>query len=424
MADNTPNLGFGEPEAPTGDVQAYKGERTARTYKLQSYLAAAGLAFIVLAAAGIFVKSKVQGLLPSASEKKPVVSNENTPRRKFDDKPLTGPGAKEEYLDLPSAMTTPASAAPTTPSSPTTQAIPLVPAPTSTGTSVGTNNTPVFGSPGAGTPIKPKGSLWIDAQDGPADTSTVAVANPKQPATAPGQALSATPVFRPQNPAELVATKGTELAQSLEGTKTKPTRATKVTGRNLALLAGSFVPCVMQTELVSSVAGFVSCVVTDNVYSDDGTTLLIDKGAQVIGEFRTAVRTGDARLFVLWNRIKTKNGVLVDIGSPGGDQVGGMGLPGTVDNHWWERIGAAFLLSTFQDFMAIEKARASGSNGGTVVNSGGANTTEASQSLAKQVLSTTINIPPTIYKHRGDEIVIYVARDMQFDDVYKIVAAK
>jgi type IV secretion system protein VirB10 len=400
---------FGAGTDPNGDIKEFHSEKTARNYKWQSY----ALIFIIVLASviglGYFLKTKALSLVPKAGENKEATKSSNVARRKFDDKPP----AREEFLDLPAPMTTAA---------PAVSPIPvagLVPAPVTadkTATPI-----PVVTSNGQPQVNRGKGSIWVEAQESSKEPSGVATI-----AIPPAAPVTPT-VMRPMSSYDTTTpAKVSDLAASLEGTRTKPSRATKVTNRNLALLAGSYVPCVMQTELVSSIAGFTSCIVMDNVYSDDGSTLVVDKGAQVTGEFRSAVRTGDARLFVLWNRIKTKNGVLIDIGSPGGDQVGGMGLPGGVDNHWWERIGAAFLLSSFQDFMALEraKAQASSTNGGTVVNTNGTNTVDASQSLAREVLKTTINIPPTIYKHRGDEIMIYVARDIQFDDVYKVVSTR
>jgi type IV secretion system protein VirB10 len=398
---------FGAGTDPAGDIKEFHSEKTARNYRWQSY----ALIFIIVLASviglGYFLKTKALSLVPKAGENKEAAKSSNVARRKFDEKP---PG-REEILDLPAPMTAAAPAA---------SPIPVagaVPAPVTTGQPA--TPIPVTASNGQSQVTREKGSIWVEALEGNKETTAAAII--PAPITAPSSTMRPLASYDTSTSAKV-----SDLAASLEGTKTKPSRATKVSNRNLALLAGSYVPCVMQTELVSSIAGFTSCIVMDNVYSDDGSTLVVDKGAQVTGEFRSAVRTGDARLFVLWNRIKTKNGVLIDIGSPGGDQVGGMGLPGGVDNHWWERIGAAFLLSSFQDFMALErtKAQASSANGGTVVSTNGTNTVDASQSLAREVLKTTINIPPTIYKHRGDEIMIYVARDIQFDDVYKVVSTR
>jgi type IV secretion system protein VirB10 len=70
--------------------------------------------------------------------------------------------------------------------------------------------------------------------------------------------------------------------------------------------------------------------------------------------------------------------------------------------------------------MAIVMARQSGSasGAGTTINTSPSNTAAAAQDLSKAVLDSTINIPPTIYKNRGELVTIYVARDLRFDSVY------
>jgi len=78
-----------------------------------------------------------------------------------------------------------------------------------------------------------------------------------------------------------------------------------------------------------------------------------------------------------------------------------------------QRIGAAFLLSLVQDAVAIKATQDGG--GVTVVN-----TTNTSKSMAEKVLDSTINIPPTLVRSRGDRLMVLVNRDLWFDSVYSI----
>ncbi|HWT57063.1 MAG TPA: TrbI/VirB10 family protein, partial [Rhizobium sp.] len=89
-------------------------------------------------------------------------------------------------------------------------------------------------------------------------------------------------------------------------------------------------------------------------------------------------------------------------------------------NHWWERIGSAFLLSTVQDGIQYGIAQEQAKSGGSTVIM--ANTAQAGDSIANRVLQSSINIPPTIYKNQGDRAVIYVARDLDFSNVYRLRA--
>ena len=69
---------------------------------------------------------------------------------------------------------------------------------------------------------------------------------------------------------------------------------------NLVVTQGTSIPCVLETAMSSDVAGFVSCVVLRDVMSDSGNVVLMEKGTQVVGEYRGNVRRGSKRMFVLW----------------------------------------------------------------------------------------------------------------------------
>jgi type IV secretion system protein VirB10 len=82
--------------------------------------------------------------------------------------------------------------------------------------------------------------------------------------------------------------------------------------------------------------------------------LLVERGSHLDGEYRVAsVRPGTVRIPVLWTRIRTPNGVTVDLDSPGTGPLGESGIDGYVDNRWVERIGAALLLSLIDDAVQI-----------------------------------------------------------------------
>ena len=137
------------------------------------------------------------------------------------------------------------------------------------------------------------------------------------------------------------------------------------------------------------------------------------------GEYRVAsVKPGTVRIPVLWTRIRTPNGVTVDIDSPGTGPFGESGIDGYVDNRWLERIGAALLLSLIDDSVKLLlQHEMSTSQANTLVLP---STTENTSKLAEKVLDSTINIPPLIYQNQGGIVGIYVARDVDFSSVYEL----
>jgi type IV secretion system protein VirB10 len=121
-----------------------------------------------------------------------------------------------------------------------------------------------------------------------------------------------------------------------------------------------------------------------------------------------------ARVFVLWNEARTPSGIVVPLASPGADELGRAGLPGQVNRHFWERFGAAMLISAVDG--AVQAAAQPGGRGGATLIYSPA----SAQDVVTEVLKGTVNIAPTIVKHQGDRIQVMVARDLDFSGVYEL----
>ncbi len=205
----------------------------------------------------------------------------------------------------------------------------------------------------------------------------------------------------------------------LQGSATPRIAASMLGNRSLTLPKGTAFTCALKTKVISATSGLVGCQVQRNVFSDDGRVLLIERGSHMDGEYRIgSVRPGTVRIPVLWTRIRTPNGVTVDIESPGTGQLGESGIDGYVDNRWGERIGAAMLLSLIDDSVKLViQNQSNDTQASTVVLP---STTANTSKLAEKVLDSTINIPPLIYQNQGGIVGIYVARDVDFSSVYEL----
>jgi type IV secretion system protein VirB10 len=242
-------------------------------------------------------------------------------------------------------------------------------------------------------------------------------------AQAPGQGAPA-PGLLPGAATPPAANPPGSLGSMLTPSDTPKVQAAMLGDRSMILPKGRSIDCAMTMRLISEVSGMTSCVLTQNVYSDDGRVVLLERGSEASGEYRSAMAQGQSRIFVLWDRIKTPSGVVINLNSPGADALGTAGLDGYVDNHWWERLGAAFLLSFVQDAISYEVAKSAAQNsnsaaGSTVVYQ---NTAATGDKMAEKILDSTINIKPTLYKNQGDRASIYVARDLDFSNVYALRA--
>ncbi|WP_282063605.1 type IV secretion system protein VirB10 [Roseobacter litoralis] len=203
------------------------------------------------------------------------------------------------------------------------------------------------------------------------------------------------------------------LAGDLQATKLEGVRATVLANPHLTITQGTIIPCALETAMDSSQPGMVRCTVTDNIYATTGTVVLLEKGTRVVGQYRGGLQRGARRLFVIWTRAETPNGVIVTLDSAGTDGLGRAGFEGDIDTQFWTRFGGTMLLSVIDD--ALAAAVASSSNADTLEN-----TTNGASSLAQTELQSTINVPIVLRKNEGEEVAIMVARDLDFSSVYRL----
>ena len=250
-------------------------------------------------------------------------------------------------------------------------------------------------------------------------TKSAALATGQAPGPMPSAPLLGGPPLGGALPIGGPPTGGGLFGGQLQGSATPRVAAAMLGNRSLTLPKGTAFTCALKTKVISATSGLVGCQVQRNVFSDDGRVLLIERGSHLDGEYRVAsVRPGTVHIPVLWTRIRTPLGVVVEVDSPGTGQLGEAGIDGHVDNRWSERIGAAMLLSLIDDSVKLViQNQASDRQADTIVLP---STTANTSKLAEKVLDSTINIPPLIYRNQGGIVGIYVARDVDFSTVYEL----
>jgi type IV secretion system protein VirB10 len=220
--------------------------------------------------------------------------------------------------------------------------------------------------------------------------------------------------------AELAAAGGEEPAPTgdltalLRPSITPSVQAQVLATQQLLLPKGVFLDCTLETALDSTLPGMTTCILATDTFSADGRVVLLERGTKLVGETRGQVRQGAARVFVLWTEARTPRGVVVPLASPGTDELGRSGLPGQVNRHFFERFGAAILISVIDG--AIQTAVASQRQEGSTVLVDPSGTRD----IMTEVLRSTVNIPPTVVKPQGDRIQVLVARDLDFRSVYEL----
>jgi len=196
-----------------------------------------------------------------------------------------------------------------------------------------------------------------------------------------------------------------------------PTQAQILATQRFLLPKGAFIDCTLETAIDSTLPGMTTCVTATDTFGIDGKVVLLERGSKLVGETRGQVQNGSARVFVVWTEARTPTGVIVPLNSPGTDELGRSGLPGEVNRHFWDRFGAAMLISVIDG--AVQAAAQSSTRGGGAIIYNPSTTQDA----LTEILKGTINIAPTVVKHQGDRIQILVARDLDFRPVYELHSA-
>lgn len=176
---------------------------------------------------------------------------------------------------------------------------------------------------------------------------------------------------------------------------------------------GTIIAGTLETAIQSDLPGMIRAVVSQDVYSFDGTRLLVPKGTRLIGRYQSGLVRGQERVFVIWSRLLLPDGVSVMVGSPGTDEVGRAGLEGQLDTHFWERFGNSILLSLIDGVIDGLSQRLADTDGREVIISGGADFNRS----AEIALENSIDIPPTVYVDQGGPVNVFVAKDLDFTAV-------
>jgi len=204
------------------------------------------------------------------------------------------------------------------------------------------------------------------------------------------------------------------LVALLEPTPAPVTRAQRLPDSHFLLPRGAFLDCTLETAIDSTLPGMTTCVTAADTFSADGKVVLLERGTKLVGETRGQLQQGQARLFVLWTQARTPGGVLVPLDSPGTDELGRAGVGGEVQRHFWQRFGAAVLISVIEGGIQAGVQATSHSNGTVIYAPAG------SQDVLTETLKDSAQIAPTLTKANGERIEVLVARDVDFRTVYEL----
>lgn len=206
------------------------------------------------------------------------------------------------------------------------------------------------------------------------------------------------------------SSKNDDLSSRLQASKPERITAGFIEDRSFVLHQGTMIGCILETAISSELPGMIKCIVSEDVYSFDGSQKLLSKGSEVVGQYEGGMQHGESRIFAIWNRVITPDGISVQLDSPGTGALGRSGHSAWVDSHFLERFGSSALLSV------IGGLASSTSDQDIRLEEVGKSFNQSAEIALKE----SIKIRPTGHKNQGERIKIFVAKDIDFKPVLSL----
>lgn len=189
----------------------------------------------------------------------------------------------------------------------------------------------------------------------------------------------------------------------------------------LMMTRGKLIRCTVMPAFDTTLTGPVTCVTGEDATGADNKVSLMDRGTICFGQQGGGITHGQRRIGIIWQRCETPQHALVPFNSGATDPLGRPGIPGTVDNHFWDRFGGAIALSLITDVGPyLIATRQRGDNNTTV----SFPSMSGPKDVLSEVVKSTVDIAPTITGPQGAEVFIYLAHDIDFRDIYRLERAR
>lgn len=176
--------------------------------------------------------------------------------------------------------------------------------------------------------------------------------------------------------------------------------------------AGAVVPAALLTGVDTSRAGPVTASVTESVFDTvSGRHLLIPQGARLVGRHEGESRHGDARGFIVWDRLILPNGKsLVLPKEPGVDAQGAIGAKGEVDRRLFP-LAVATLFAGAITTLGQAARDQDDRSGGLLGDAGDAASIEAAQ-VGGKLLDRELQVRPVVRLRPGARVRVFITRDL------------
>jgi len=179
--------------------------------------------------------------------------------------------------------------------------------------------------------------------------------------------------------------------------------------RSRILTADMRISAVLEDSVYSQVPGRVMAVVDRDVLSPNNRTILLPAYTRIICNYGSLNKIGQSRLPISCKRAIRPDGVSIMLTeAKAADQMGRSGLVGEVDQHLWQKYGAAFTMAAISSISQM----AGNSSHREGINHAGDALSQGLGQVTARVLDQYLEMAPTITIAAGSRIQIIPEQDI------------
>lgn len=216
--------------------------------------------------------------------------------------------------------------------------------------------------------------------------------------------------------------------------KVSTSQLTRIGDMTTVIAQGKMIDSILETPVNTLHPGPIRAMISRDVYSENGSNILIPKGSRLIGTLKGGYTPGITRIAISWDRVILPSGYDIAMtAAPGVDKLGMVGVEGTVNRQFIETVGSAALLSIInigaarmvEDYFHVKPAITTSTTNpdGTRVRQDAVltPTQQAAQAefnnlsnLTKNWLSQNFLPTPYIVVNQGTRLKVFVNQDIRF----------
>ena len=188
------------------------------------------------------------------------------------------------------------------------------------------------------------------------------------------------------------------------------TKASKKYNLARVITSNKYINAVLETAVISEIpTQSIVAVIESNIYGFQPKEILLPKGSKVQGKLEQPLAKHSRRMTIVWNRIITPQGKIIELESESIDAQGVSGLKGKLDNRTKDKYGGALMISALNTFANLSVDVASVRQQALVQS-----ITNQLAPLTNQMIRENMNVKPVISIRQGERIVIKPTQDIFF----------